>query len=121
MWAAVGCCGTLLFSNLIGACSQVLDTSDLPGGVINIVTGQGDVMAKTLAEHQDVDSVWYFGSAEGSYHVERLSADNVKRTFVGYGRKRDWYSKEQGEGLEFLQESIEVKNVWVPMGDSGVA
>ena len=37
---------------------QVLDTSDLPGGVINILTGEGDVLAKTLSEHQDVDSVW---------------------------------------------------------------
>ena len=37
---------------------QVLDTSDLPGGVINILTGSGDHMAKTLSEHQDVDAMW---------------------------------------------------------------
>ena len=57
---------------------QVLDTSDLPGGVINIVTGQSDVLAKSLAEHQDVDSIWYFGSKLGCHHVERLAADNMK-------------------------------------------
>jgi aldehyde dehydrogenase (NAD+) len=64
---------------------QVLDTSDLPGGVINIVTGQTDVITKTLAMHQDVDAMWYFGSAKGSYHTELESARNMKRTFVSYG------------------------------------
>jgi len=96
---------------------QVLDTSDLPGGVINIVTGEGDVLAKTLSEHQDVDAMWYFGSAEGSFNVERLAAGNVKRTFVSYGHERDWFDKVQGEGEEFLREAVEVKNIWVPMGE----
>jgi len=96
---------------------QVLDTSDLPGGVINIVTGETDVLTKTLVEHQDVDSVWYFGSASGSYHVERLSAGNMKRTFVNYGHKRDWFDAAQGEGREFLREATEVKNIHIPMGE----
>jgi len=61
--------------------------------------------------------MWYFGDAVGSYHVERLSAENMKRTFVSYGNKRDWMNIEQGEGLEFLMEATEVKNIWVPMGD----
>ena len=69
---------------------QVLDTSDLPAGVINIVTGQTDVLAKTLADHEDVDSMWYFGSAAGCYHVEVAAAKNMKRTFCGYGQPRDW-------------------------------
>ena len=95
---------------------QVLETSDLPAGVINIVTGQRDHLAKTLADHQDVDSIWYFGSAEGSYHVEHLSAKNMKRTLVDYGEERDWYDREQGEGHDFLHEATQVKNIWVPMG-----
>ena len=95
---------------------QVLETSDLPGGVINIVTGQRDVLAKTLVDHQDVDSMWYFGTAEGSYHVENLSAKNMKRTFCDYGIPRDWFDKHQGEGHEFLHEACEVKNIWIPMG-----
>ena len=52
---------------------QVLDTSDLPGGVVNIVTGDRDHLMKTLVQHEDVDSVWYFGSAVGSSHVENKS------------------------------------------------
>ncbi|MGB7873774.1 MAG: aldehyde dehydrogenase family protein [Anaerolineales bacterium] len=96
---------------------QVLDTSDVPGGVVNIVTGDRDHLIKTLVEHEDVDAVWYFGSAEGSYHVEFESAANMKRTWVGYGLPRDWMSREQGEGHEFLHEATQVKNIWVPTGE----
>ncbi len=96
---------------------QVLDTSDVPGGVVNIVTGDRDHLVKTLVQHEDVDSIWYFGSAEGSYHVENESAANMKRTWVGYGLPRDWMDREQGEGHEFLHEATQVKNIWVPTGE----
>jgi aldehyde dehydrogenase (NAD+) len=96
---------------------QVLDTSDVPGGVVNIITGDRDHLVKTLVQHEDVDSVWYFGSAEGSYHVENESAANMKRTWTGYGLPRDWMSREQGEGHEFLHEATQVKNIWVPTGE----
>ncbi|KAF0108465.1 MAG: hypothetical protein FD146_1039 [Anaerolineaceae bacterium] len=96
---------------------QVLDTSDVPGGVVNIVTGDRDHLTKTLVQHEDVDAVWYFGSAEGSYHVEDESTANMKRTWVGYGLPRDWMDREQGEGHEFLHEATQVKNIWVPTGE----
>jgi len=96
---------------------QVLDTSDLPGGVINIVTGESDAITKTLATHQNVDSLWYFGSEVGSYHVEKESARNMKRTFTNYGVARNWFDPAQGEGEEFLREASEVKNIWVPFGE----
>ena len=96
---------------------QVLDTSDVPGGVVNIVTGDRDHLTKTLVEHDDVDSMWYFGSAEGSYQVEYRSTGNMKRTWVNHGTARDWMSCEQGEGEEFLQELVQVKNIWVPTGE----
>lgn len=96
---------------------QVFDTSDLPGGVINIITGDRDHLTKYLAEHQDVQSVWYFGSAQGSAFVEYTSAENVKRTWVNYGQWRDWTKPDQGQGEEFLYHSIQVKNIWIPMGD----
>lgn len=96
---------------------QVLDTSDVPAGVVNIVTGSRDHLSRILAEHEDVDAIWYFGSAEGSYHVELISAVNMKRTWVGYGEKREWVSREQGEGEEFLYEATQVKNVWIPSGE----
>ncbi len=96
---------------------QILDTSDVPPGVVNIVTGDRDHLFKTLVEHEDVDGAWYFGSAEGSYHAEFASAANMKRTWVGYGLPRDWMDREQGEGHEFLHEATQVKNIWIPTGE----
>ena len=96
---------------------QVFDTSDLPGGVVNIVTGSRDHLTKYLAEHQDVEAIWYFGSAEGSKFVETASCRNVKRSWVNYGLPRDWTSLEQGQGEEFLYQATEVKNIWLPMGE----
>ncbi len=96
---------------------QVLETSDLPAGVVNIVTGSRETLAKVLAEHEDVDGVWYFGSNAGSKMVEYESASNMKRTWVSYGHKRDWLDTTQGEGEEFLREATQVKNVWVPYGE----
>ena len=96
---------------------QVLDTSDLPGGVVNIVTGGRDELAQVLAAHDDVDGVWYFGTREGSAAVERLSVGNLKRTWTDLGRPRDWHDPVQGEGDEFLRRCTQVKNVWVPYGE----
>ncbi|CAN5788905.1 aldehyde dehydrogenase family protein [soil metagenome] len=96
---------------------QVLDTSDLPGGVINIITGRREELTATLAAHDDVDALWYFGSAEGSATVERLSTGNMKRTWVSYGRSRDWSTAQQGEGRDFLRHATQVKNIWVPYGE----
>jgi aldehyde dehydrogenase (NAD+) len=96
---------------------QVLDTSDLPAGVVNIVTGVREELTPVLAAHDDVDGVWYFGGAEGSAEVERLSAGNMKRTWANHGRDRDWSDPRQGEGEEFLEQATQVKNIWVPYGE----
>jgi aldehyde dehydrogenase (NAD+) len=96
---------------------QVLDTSDLPGGVLNIVTGRRNELAETLAAHDDVDAMWYWGGTEGSSMVERLSAGNMKRTWVDHGRGRDWFDPRIGEGREFLRHATQVKNIWVPYGE----
>ncbi len=95
---------------------QVLDTSDLPGGVINIVTGPRDTLAEVLAAHDDVDAIWYWGSREEEAAVERLSAGNMKRVWVDHGRQRDWFDPADGAGEEFLREATQVKNIWVPYG-----
>jgi len=95
---------------------QVFDTSDLPAGVVNIITGERDHMVKTLVEHDDLDGVWYFGDAEGARQVEARSVHNIKRAWVSYGAARDWTDARQGAGAEFLRESVEVKNIWAPTG-----
>jgi aldehyde dehydrogenase (NAD+) len=96
---------------------QVLDTSDVPAGVVNIVTGIRDELAEVLAAHDDVDGIWYFGSQEGGAEVERLSAGNMKRTWVDHGHPRDWLDPLRGEGEEFLEQATQVKNIWVPYGE----
>jgi len=96
---------------------QVLDTSDVPAGVVNIVTGRRDELSAVLAAHDDVAGIWYFGGAEGSAEVEKLSAGNMKRTWTDHGIPRDWYDARQGAGDEFLRESTQVKNIWVPYGE----
>jgi len=96
---------------------QLLDTSDVPGGVVNIVTGVRGEVVPTLAAHDDVDGIWYFGPGEGIAEVERLSTGNMKRTWTGHGRRRNWFDREQGQGEEFLREATQIKNVWVPYGE----
>lgn len=95
---------------------QVLETSDLPGGVINIVTGAHAELAKPLASHMDVDAVWSFSSTPLSAQIEKDSTANLKRTWVNHARARDWYGPE-GEGREFLRHATAVKTVWVPYGE----
>jgi aldehyde dehydrogenase (NAD+) len=95
---------------------QVLETSDVPAGVVNIITGPRDTLTLVLAEHDDVDAVWYFGPAAGAGAIERASAGNMKRTWVADGAGRDWRDPAQCEGREFLREATQVKNIWVPSG-----
>ena len=93
---------------------QVFDTSDLPGGVVNIVTGVRDELTRTLADHDDVAAVWYAGGADGAAMVEKASAGNMKVTWAV--APRDW-SGADGQGREFLRRATQVKNIWVPYGE----
>ncbi len=95
----------------------VLETSDVPAGVVNIVTGDPLELAKTLAAHTDVDALWAFGSAELSATVEKLSATNLKRTFVDGGKLVDWTNRAQAEGPIFLRQATDIKNIWIPYGE----
>jgi aldehyde dehydrogenase (NAD+) len=90
----------------------VFETSDVPHGTINIVTGNRDELAKTLSEHDDIDSIWYAGDAPGQAAVQKASAANMKRT---------WVMKANANGAlpdidDVLREATQVKNIWVPYG-----
>lgn len=95
---------------------QVFETSDVPAGVINILTGSRDLLSKVLVNHMEVNAMWYFGSKIGSYHVEHDSACNLKRTFVSYGHKRNWADENEGAKFEFLYHACQIKNIWIPAG-----
>ena len=96
---------------------QVLETSDLPGGVVNIVTGPAAGLVRTLAEHDDVDALWVFGDKALSRDAERLSVGNLKRTLVDHGLATDWHDLASGEGAVFLRHATQVKNIWIPYGE----
>ena len=96
---------------------QVLETSDLPAGVINIVTGDQNELTKVMARHNGVDGLWYFGSLEMSKEIEINASEDMKRTWVNYGKQYDWTDDEQLEGRYVLQKAVEIKNIWVPYGD----
>jgi aldehyde dehydrogenase (NAD+) len=102
---------------IIGDLYQVLETSDLPGGVVNLVSGRVDELLKVLAEHDDIDAIWSFTSEASSATAKSLSAGNLKQVFSNEGRSIDWFSIEQGEGRWFLQHATQVKNIWVPYGE----
>ena len=95
---------------------QLLDTSDVPGGVVNILTGSHSELAKPLAGHLGVDAVWSFSSSDLSATIEKEAAGNLKRTWVNHGRARNWANSE-GEGRDFLSAATEVKTIWVPYGE----
>jgi aldehyde dehydrogenase (NAD+) len=74
------------------------------------------VLAKTLAEHDDVEAIWYFGGTDGVRTIEYASASNMKRTWASW-EERDWLDGAEGEGREFLREATHVKNIWIPYGE----
>ena len=92
---------------------SVLDTSDLPGGVVNIVTGENDALALTLAEHDGVDALWRAGPNAGEKRLEEASAGNLKSTWM-LGEGVDW---AQAQGREFLRRACEIKTIWTPYGE----
>jgi aldehyde dehydrogenase (NAD+) len=94
---------------------QVLDTSDVPGGVVNIVTGPREELARTLADHDDVAALWYHGPREGAAAVEKASAGNLKPVWAC--RDVNWLSDGEGQGADYLRRATQVKTIWVPYGE----
>ncbi len=92
---------------------QVLETSDVPAGVVNIVTGSHTELAKPLAGHMDIDALWSFSSAPVSKLVEEESATNLKRTWVNNGRATAFPIPAK----TILAQATEVKTIWIPYGE----
>ncbi|MGA7218366.1 MAG: aldehyde dehydrogenase family protein [Candidatus Sulfotelmatobacter sp.] len=96
---------------------QVFDTSDLPGGAINIVTGYPSQLLKTLAEHDDVDAIWCFTDETDAAAAKAMSIGNLKQVWTKEGRGIDWFDPKLAEGRWFLEHATQVKNIWVPYGE----
>jgi len=114
---ATGCTAVVVASESrpLGAVtlSEVLATSDVPGGVVNVLTGRALELAPVLAAHMDVNALDVTGVASGEEvaELQRLAAGNVKRVFWPAGV--DWAADP---GLDRIRAFVEIKTVWHPMG-----
>lgn len=98
--------------------AEVLNSSDVPGGVVNILTGEKAELTSHMASHMDVNAVVYCGSDISLYsEIQEGAVDNVKRTFM---YDRDWFKTEE-QGLEFITDLQEVKTTWHPIENIGGA
>jgi aldehyde dehydrogenase (NAD+) len=93
---------------------QILETSDVPAGVVNILTGRHSDVAETMARHMDIDAVWSFSDSAHDSTIESGSASNLKRTWVQNGTAIDW---TKPDAKTFLTHATEVKNIWLPYGE----
>jgi acyl-CoA reductase-like NAD-dependent aldehyde dehydrogenase len=101
--------------------TEVLATSDVPGGVVNLITGYRKELVPVLAGHVDVDAIDTWGVPDSMRtDVEELAADNVKRLSrraVGVSDARfDWMNDRAAERPEWIASFLEMKTVWHPIG-----
>jgi aldehyde dehydrogenase (NAD+) len=106
-----------LYPLITGDLYQLFDTSDLPGGAVNILTGYASQLLKTLAEHDDVDAIWCFRDEADAAAAKAMSTGNLKQVWTNEGRAIDWFNPKVGEGRWFLEHATQVKNIWVPYGE----
>jgi aldehyde dehydrogenase (NAD+) len=97
---------------MAGDFMQVLETSDIPAGVVNLITGDHAAMAPTLADHDDVNALWNF--AAQSADLDARSAGNLKIT---WSTAADWFTPASAQGKRYLRHATQVKNIWVPYGE----
>ena len=94
--------------------AEVLHTSDLPGGVVNLLTGERDELLEHFASHMDVNAIVYCGFDAGEIEKLRtLAADNVKRAVTR--NRSDWLSDDAQSPYDIL-DTVEIKTTWHPIG-----
>lgn len=106
-----------IYPLITGDLYQIFETSDLPAGAVNIVTGRLAELLKTLAEHDDVDALWCFADATTCASAKSLSIGNLKQVFTNEGRSIDWFNPAPSAARFFLQHATQIKNIWVPYGE----
>ncbi|MGA1560022.1 MAG: aldehyde dehydrogenase family protein, partial [bacterium] len=95
---------------------QVMETSDIPAGAVNLISGNPAEMIQTLAAHEDLDGIWVFGTEEEVRQAKRLSTSNLKRVWGNEGQVVDWHSP-LAQGREWLRQASQSKNIWIPFGE----
>ena len=93
--------------------AQVLACSDVPGGVVNIVTGPREDLSRTLTGHDGVGAIWHVGQGEGLAATERAAAQTLIPVWAP--EPRDWAAPE-AQGREFLRRATRSRTIWLPHG-----
>jgi acyl-CoA reductase-like NAD-dependent aldehyde dehydrogenase len=93
--------------------AEVLATSDVPGGVVNVLTGDADELGPWLAEHADVDGIDLTGAGRRTMELERSAAGTIKRVVRPAAEEPDWTADP---GLGRMTPFLETKTVWHPIG-----
>ncbi len=119
---AGGNTAVLIASEALPLCSvsfaEVLETSDLPAGVVNILTGSATELLPTLADHMDVNAIFLSNAADDMVKSTQLSSiDNLKRVLV---LDSDW-SQESAQGMSYISGFQEIKTTWHPIEQIGGA
>jgi len=92
--------------------AEVLNSSDVPGGVVNILTGERDELISHMASHMDVNTIAYCGSDLNHIKlISELASNNIKRVVLY--KKKDW-SGEYGQSPYFIEKTLEIKTTWHP-------
>ena len=93
--------------------AEVLHSSDVPGGVVNILTGRKEELLSHMASHMDVNAIIYCGKEEKEIKmINELASNNIKRTI--FYKKNDWTS-DQSESPYLIEKTQEVKTTWHPV------
>ena len=95
---------------------QALETSDVPPGVVNVLSGLHEEVVPAMAAHDDVDQLWDLAGDALSAESERLSAGNLKRVWVDRSGVVDWRALSARDCDFVLRQATRVKNIWVPYG-----
>ena len=94
--------------------AEVLHASDVPGGVVNILTGYRDELREQFASHMDVNAVVYCDGDESvATQIQTVAADNIKRVIARVGT--DW-SADDSQSPYLIKDTQEVKTTWHPIG-----
>jgi acyl-CoA reductase-like NAD-dependent aldehyde dehydrogenase len=97
--------------------AEVINSSDVPGGVVNILTGKVSELAAQFASHMDVNAVVYCGNDDNvQKELQTKGASNVKRIIIH--KNINWFS-EQGQSPYFIMDTEEIKTTWHPIENIG--
>ncbi|XP_040065699.1 aldehyde dehydrogenase family 16 member A1 [Ixodes scapularis] len=95
---------------------EVFSVSDVPAGVVNVLSGLEAPLVRTLAEHHDLAAVWYHGESDlAAAFVERAAAHSGKATWLR-DASRDWEVDDHCSGRLFAAHGTSTKSVWLPSG-----